>query len=39
MKRWMNLFFLLWVTACTFTATTDDFTFFSSVVNVFVATF
>ena len=39
MKRWMNLFFLLWGTACTITATTEDGTYFSSVENVSVATF
>ena len=39
MKRWMNLFFLLWGTACTITATTEDGTYFSSVENVSVANF
>ena len=39
MKRWMNLFFLLWGTACTITATTEDGTYFSSVENASAATF
>ena len=37
MKRWMNLFFLLWGTACTIMAATEDGTCFSSVENVSAA--
>lgn len=39
MKRWMNLFFLLWGMACTITATTEDGAYFSSVENASAATF
>ena len=39
MKRWMNLFFLLWGRLETITATTEDGTYFSSVENVSAATF
>ena len=39
MKRWMNLFFLLWGTACTITAATEDGTCFSSVENASAAAF
>ncbi|WP_303176054.1 hypothetical protein [Paraprevotella xylaniphila] len=37
MKRWMNLFFLLWGTACAIMAATEDGTCFSSVENVSAA--